>query len=82
MKKFVLEHKQLMEDKFNSLTEEEKEFVMEIVACFMYRTGKKQHDGSLGEIEITPKELNDALAYAINYADPKNWKLVNSKICY
>ena len=47
--------------------DEQKEFVKEIVAAFHFRNGKKQHDGSLGEIKITIKQLNDCLAYAMFY---------------
>ena len=52
---------------FSDLPEESQELVMVIVSNFHYRTTDKQHDGSLGEIKITLKELNNALAYAMRY---------------
>ena len=50
---------------FDKLSPESAEEVMKIVAGFHYRDGKKNWDDSLGTIDITPKQLNDALAYFI-----------------
>lgn len=36
---------------------------MEITANFHFRDMKKYEDGSIGTIEISPKQLNDCLAY-------------------
>jgi len=36
----------------------------EVASAFHYRNGKKQYDGSMGEIKITYRELLDALACA------------------
>lgn len=47
---------------FDSLTDHEKEKVMEIVANFHCRNGVKHNDGSIGEIRITLKEFNNVLA--------------------
>jgi hypothetical protein len=50
---------------FDRLSELEKEFVMELVANFHYRNGVKHDDGSMGEIIITPRQMNDCIAFAI-----------------
>lgn len=60
-----LSHYQESRGMFDRLTEETKIIVMEIVACFHCRTGINQIDGSRGEIRITPKEMNDMIAYAL-----------------
>lgn len=39
--------------------------IMEIVANFHIRNGVKQPDFSMGEIKITPGQLNDCLAYML-----------------
>ncbi len=39
--------------------------VQDIVSCYHVRNGTMHHDGSVGEIRITPKELHDLLVYAI-----------------
>lgn len=54
------------ENKLQSLNERDQEHVQWMVAQFHYRTGNVgNHDGSMGEIKITPKELRDALAAAM-----------------
>ncbi len=58
--------KELIKGNFDSLSDENKEYVMELVAYFHYRTGKSNPDGSLGEIRITLGELNNLLAFVIN----------------
>jgi hypothetical protein len=60
-------HKKRSFGAFDSLGDQSKEFVMECVACFHYRNGYINHDNSMGEVKITPKELNDILAYGLNY---------------
>lgn len=50
---------------FDLLTQPEKEIVMGIVADYHYRTRVTHDDGSLGEINITPKEFNNVLAKVI-----------------
>ena len=57
--------KEGIEGAFTSLGLADQELVMQIVANFHYRTRKQNEDGSLGEIRITPGELNDAIAYAM-----------------
>jgi hypothetical protein len=52
-------------DLFKDQSNEDKEFIMEIVANFHYRTGFLNPDGSLGIIKITPGELNDILSYSL-----------------
>lgn len=52
-----------------ALSEAEQELVMEIVGCFHERDGTKHEDGSRGTIKITPKEMNDILAYLLRKAD-------------
>jgi hypothetical protein len=51
------------EGHFDRLDEEAKELVMKAVAEFHYRNGVKHPDGSMGEISISPGQLNDVLAY-------------------
>ena len=41
----------------------QQELIKEIVSLFHYRNGMPNHDGSMGAIVITPKELRDCLAY-------------------
>lgn len=53
---------------FESLTKDEKEVVMKVVADFHIRNAVHQKDGSKGEIRITPGQMNDALAFIFNYA--------------
>lgn len=62
-------HREVSVDFFDLLSADRKNFVMECVACFQYRNGKRNHDGSLGVIRITPKELNDILAYAMEHSE-------------
>ena len=59
-------HMQLMEGEFDKLSPEEQEFVMEIKGNFHYRNGHTYPDGSMGSIDISPKQLNNALAYVLN----------------
>jgi len=54
------------EGAFDDLSSENKEFVMELVAGYDYRTGKIHPDGSMGVIKITSKQLNDLLAFAFS----------------
>ena len=51
---------------FNKLEEEYRTLVLEISAAFHSRTGTLWLDGSRGEIRITPGQLRDALAFAVN----------------
>lgn len=60
-------HKKLSSGVFEILDEDQKEFVMECVACFHYRNGKSNLDGSMGEINISPGELTNLLAYVLKY---------------
>lgn len=45
--------------------EENRNQIMRIVAEFHYRTGVKQPDGSMGEIRITNRQMNDVVAWVI-----------------
>ncbi len=47
---------------FHKLSPSQKEKVMSIVAIFHIRNGKRNPDGSMGEIVITNRELNDCLS--------------------
>ena len=55
--------KKVLVGAFEKLDGQKKELVMEIVAHFHYRDGKRQPDGSMGSIEISPGELRDCIAY-------------------
>ncbi|MFA5395314.1 MAG: hypothetical protein WC346_04770 [Methanogenium sp.] len=59
----IPDHKLLATNMFSTLNEAEKNFIMEIVCFYHYRNGVKHEDGSMGTIEISPKEMNDVLAY-------------------
>ena len=51
---------------FERITSElDRDMVMMVKAQFHYRNGKKHKDGSMGEIKISPGELNDALSFVI-----------------
>ncbi len=52
---------------FETADEESRELIMEIVACFHFRNGFKNEDGSRGEIDISPKQLRDILAYMLKH---------------
>lgn len=55
-----------MKDSFDKLSSPlDKQMIMQIKANFHMRNGKKHEDGSMGVIDITPKQLNDCLAYTI-----------------
>lgn len=58
-----MRHYEKSKGMFKTLLEEKQELVKEASACFHCRTGVKQPDGSMGEIRITLKEMNDILAY-------------------
>lgn len=47
---------------FDTLPEDQKELVMEVVANFHYRNGKLHPDGSMGTVNITNRQFNDCLA--------------------
>jgi hypothetical protein len=46
-----------------ALSEAEKQLVLELITCFHIRNDTQHEDGSRGDIKITPKEMNDILAY-------------------
>ena len=58
-------HKDLSKNKFHTINEDEREFVMECVAHFHYRNGNRWPDGSMGDISMSPKEFNDILSYTL-----------------
>jgi len=67
----VMERYKNLTDSYNKLSKvEDQILVQEIKACFHMRNGKLQEDGSIGEIKITPKELNDALSYILLLTNP------------
>ena len=47
---------------FDKLSDGHKKLVLELAAIFHFRNGVKNHDGSLGTIKITPKQLINCLA--------------------
>jgi hypothetical protein len=51
--------------KFDDLNDDQKETVMELVAMFHYRDGSPHNDGSMGTIVISPRQLNNLLAYVL-----------------
>jgi|WetSurMetagenome_2_1015567.scaffolds.fasta_scaffold829392_2 hypothetical protein len=56
-----------IKNSFDSVQSEEvQEFIKEVVANFHYRDGKKHEDGSMGSIEISPRQFNDCLAFTMN----------------
>ena len=60
---FAKDRNELAEGSFTLIPEEQKEIVRELVACYHYRTGKANSDGSRGEINISPGQINDIIAY-------------------
>ena len=50
---------------FNTLSEQSRELIMEIVSNFHFRDGTVHNDNSTGTIKITTKQINDCLAYMI-----------------
>lgn len=56
--------KEEAKDAFNVLTDDMiRVGIREIVAAYNWRNGKKNHDGSMGTVRISPKELRDLLAF-------------------
>lgn len=50
---------------FEKLTDEEKDFIIEIVSRYHYLKGLRHTDGSMGIVKITLNEFNDCLAHAL-----------------
>ncbi len=48
---------------WDRLPEEEREHIVEILAYFHFRDGKKFDDGSMGTVYISPKQFRDLLAW-------------------
>lgn len=61
----MLNYEEDIAGSFHSVPEEQQEIIMEIVANFHIRNGVKNADGSLGEVKITNKQMNDCLAWAL-----------------
>ena len=53
--------KEDIKDCFNEVNYIEE--ILETVSYFHYRNGVQHDEGSMGTIEITPKEFKDVLAY-------------------
>lgn len=56
---------------FDKLDPATQERLSKIMSTNMYLNAKENHDGSLGEVKVTPKELRDMLAdaYLEGYSD-------------
>jgi len=54
------------EGAFEDLSSKNKDFVMELVSRYHYRTGKIHPDGSMGVVKITINQLNNLLAFAFS----------------
>lgn len=50
--------------RFNDLVYNTQENLNSLMNYHFYRNGKQNHDGSLGEVKITPGELREMLAQA------------------
>ncbi len=61
----MLNYKNDIKGAFDTLPEDQKEVVMEVVANFHHRNGEIHSDGSMGAIKITSRQLNDCLAAMI-----------------
>lgn len=48
---------------FETLSNNDKDIILELVSHFHCRNGTINYDNSMGEIEITPLELANCLAY-------------------
>ena len=48
---------------FDSIQDGEKLFFLKLMSFYHYRDGVKNDDGSVGTIQITPKQLLDTIAY-------------------
>lgn len=61
----IINYDKDIKNAFDKLREDKQQIVMEIVANFHYRNGNNHLDGSKGDIEISPGELNNCLAYCL-----------------
>lgn len=51
------------EGAFDRTSEKERERIMFLLAHFHFRDGKKYDDGSMGTVNISPKQFRDLLAF-------------------
>lgn len=53
----------ILNGQYNALSQEKREQIAMLVACFHYRDLYKYPDGSIGKIEISPEQLRNLLAF-------------------
>lgn len=58
-----MEISKLIEGQFDEWDEETQQAIARLVSYFHYRDIRKYEDGSIGTIEISPKQLRNLLAY-------------------
>lgn len=57
-------------DSFEKLESQELiDFIKNTVSHYHWRDGKKYHDGSVGTISMSPKQLRDLLAFLMRVVD-------------
>lgn len=63
------DYKRMTRGMFNTVLDSfERKKVKKFVSAYHIRNSVKHEDGSIGEIKITPMELNDLLAYFLMVA--------------
>lgn len=60
------DHYKNSKGKYDELDDKWRALVLECMAFFHFRDGKKWDDGSIGTLKITPKEFIDIMAYAMS----------------
>lgn len=60
-----------IEGAWDRLTPAEQESVHDLTKYFFFRNGKKNDDGSMGEIHISPKQFRDLLASRLPQKESK-----------
>lgn len=65
--------KQQAIDAYDEITDEDvKRAIQWVISRYHIRNGVKNNDGSIGEIRISPKEMQDLLAYMITMGNREN----------
>lgn len=71
---------ELIEGQFDELDDDTKEAIARLVSYFHYRDIRRYEDGSIGTIEISPKQLRNLLAYAYSRGGRDGERFANSLV--